>query len=167
MNNRPLKISVSLDLAAQVRRANLVPPDWSDEHLRSEVTRYLKFLLLAQLHPGVALAPTKDIDVIWHAHMLAPRAYARDCQRLFGDVLDHDGGFGSTPEELPILKQVFQQTAELWQQTYGEPYVEGARDPRVTNCWHDCQGRCWHACSKNNDDDDERAPSTFPSGWAA
>jgi hypothetical protein len=165
MKKRNLKISVSIDLAAHARRANCVPPDWSDELLRSEVTRYLKFLLLAQLNPGVALAPTKGIDVIWHAHMLAPRVYALDCQRLFGQVLDHDGGFGSTPEELPILKQVFQKTAELWQQTYGEPYVAVEHDPRVTNCWHDCQGRCWHACSNNNDDD-ERSPSMFPSGWA-
>lgn len=159
-----MHLKVSINLAHCARLSGLVPEGWTEERLTHEVQRYLKFLLLAQLHPGVAFAPTKAIDVIWHAHMLSPRAYADDCRRLFGDILDHDGGFGSTPEQLPVLKQVFEHTADLWQIVYGESYVLGSEDPRMTNCWHDCQGRCRHAC-KGGDDDDERAPVLPPSEW--
>jgi hypothetical protein len=82
--------------------------------------------------------------------MLAPVAYVRDCQSLFGFVLDHDGGFGATPEELPLLKEVFLATEQRWLATFGVPYRDDGSTPdaSMTNCWHDCSGRCWHACSE-------------------
>jgi hypothetical protein len=101
-------------------------------------------------HPSARLAPTQDIDLFWHLHMLAPVAYQRDCLHLFGKVLDHDGGFGNDPAELPELKRVFAETAALWEGECGEPYREDglwAKDEDVTACWHSCQSRCWHACS--------------------
>jgi len=136
---------ISVDLFSAAKKSPSFPGDWCDELIRREVGRYEKFLRLAQRHPGQPLAPTKNIDEIWHLHMMNPRAYYNDCQRLFGDILDHDGGFGSTPDELPLLQHTFDKTAQLWEQEFGEPYVEKAEDPRMTNCWHDCQSR-WHAC---------------------
>jgi hypothetical protein len=82
---------------------------------------------------------------MWHLHMLAPRAYLEDCQRLLGHILDHDGGFGNKPEEAPVLANTFRRTARLWDATYGESYVENT-EGGATKCWHDCQSRCWHAC---------------------
>ena len=38
-------------------------------------------------HPDRRLAPTREIDHMWHLHMLHPRAYQDDCQRVFGSVL--------------------------------------------------------------------------------
>jgi hypothetical protein len=83
--------------------------------------------------------------------MLAPVAYVRDCLRLFGKILDHDGGFGKDASELPALKDAFIRTAEMWEAEYGEPYREDGqyiRDAEMTDCWHDCADRCWHACSE-------------------
>jgi hypothetical protein len=80
----------------------------------------------------------------------APRAYYEDCQRLFGGILDHDGGFGQEPSELPILKATFEQTAALWEAEYGEPYFAcGESTDATEKCWHDCQSRCWHACKNS------------------
>ena len=83
--------------------------------------------------------------MIWHLHMQAPVAYHRDCMKYLGRILDHDGGFGKTPEEAVILSQVFAKTAQRWEEVFGEPYV--ASENSDTKCWHDCQNRCWHACS--------------------
>ena len=105
---------------------------------------------MKQRHSKARLAPTRDIDFFWHLHMLSPVAYHRDCLRLFGRILDHDGGFGKGVGELPLLQQVFARTAEWWEQEYGEPYREDGRFMRevvMTDCWHDCSDRCWHACS--------------------
>ncbi len=137
---------ISVDLLASAQKSPSFPKDWSERQIRREIDRYEKFLLLAQRHPSQPLAPTKNIDEIWHMHMTHPRAYYEDCIRLFGDILDHDGGFGSLPDELPVLQQTFAMTAALWRQEFGEPYVQANEDPQVTNCWHDCQSRCWHAC---------------------
>ncbi|MEJ6562742.1 MAG: hypothetical protein QNL85_03440 [Euryarchaeota archaeon] len=68
---------------------------------------------------------------------------------LMGTILDHDGGFGAKPEEIPELASTFNKTAKLWEDEYGEPYVddpEGQLTDNLVNCWNDCQGRCWNAC---------------------
>jgi len=141
---------VSVDLLGASYRSDSFPQDWTPEQREKALDRYVKWLLLKQRHPTSRLAPTRDIDLFWHLHMLAPVAYHRDCMRLFGKLLDHDGGFGKGPGELPELQRVFEHTATLWEAEYGEPYREDGRwlrDAVPTDCWHDCQSRCWHACA--------------------
>src|SRR5262249_32195246 len=123
-----------------------LPSDWTEEQTAKAIERYKKFLVLIAQDPRRAVAPTRDIDVIWHLHMLSPRAYYKDCQRLFGMILDHDGGFGALPEDLPILQSTFEDTARAWEDLFGEPYIETRPDESMTKCTHNCQSRCWHAC---------------------
>jgi len=137
--------TLAIDLHEAARRSESLPPEWDAVDIDRAITRYLCFLHLVAQHPGEAIAPTRDIDVIWHLHMLSPRAYHADCTRLFGELLDHDGGFGQEPEEVPVLARTFERTAARWEATFGVPYVEGPGGS-ATKCWHDCQGRCWHAC---------------------
>jgi hypothetical protein len=141
---------VSTDLLAASYRSDTFPQDWTREQRETSLHRYEKWLRLKQLHPKSRLAPTLDIDLFWHLHMLSPVAYHRDCMRHFGRLLDHDGGFGKGPGELELLKEVFLRTERYWEEAYHEPYrLDGtlARDAVLTDCWHDCQDRCWHACS--------------------
>ncbi len=137
---------ISIDLREAARRSESFPKDWTEAKTLTAITRYEKFLRLVAVDPHRPVAPTRDIDVIWHLHMLSPRAYYQDCQRLFGSILDHDGGFGIESHEIPILKATFEETARAWEQLYGEPYLEVSDQPSTTNCWHDCSSRCWHAC---------------------
>ncbi len=142
--------TISADLIHASYRSDDFPEDWSKEQREVALGRYLKWLGLKVRHPKAKLAPTRDIDLFWHLHMLSPVAYVRDCMRLFGHVLDHDGGFGKGEGELPKLQEVFTQTATMWEAEYKEPYREDGqwmRDAVLTDCWHDCTGRCWHACS--------------------
>ena len=142
---------ISIDLIEAARRSDSFPKDWSEEKVRQALERYQKFLLLAAKHKGQPVAPTRDIDEMWHLHMLSPRAYYDDCMRLMGCILDHDGGFGKAESEVPALISTFQRTATLWEQEYGERYLDDQTDAssQPVKCWHDCQSRCWHACKSD------------------
>ncbi len=131
---------VSVDLVrAALRSEDLARVPRAE--LERDARDYERFLLLVRDHPADALAPTKAIDRMWHLHMQHPRAYAADCARLLGDILDHDGGFGSELEEAPVLAETFAKTATLWQAKYGEPYV-GSPVACTRNCVSRCQRRC-------------------------
>ena len=132
----------SVDLREAACRSESETREWVSEKLDESIERYRKFFSLAR--SGERVAPTRDIDMIWHLHMLSPVAYHHDCMSYLGRILDHDGGFGHTPEEVEILAGVFAETARRWEETFGQPYV--ADVDGATRCWHDCQGRCWHEC---------------------
>ena len=135
----------TVDLHEAARRSESETREWVAEKLDESVERYRKFFALAR--SGERIAPTRDIDMIWHLHMLAPVAYHHDCMAYLGRILDHDGGFGQTPEENVVLADVFADTSRRWEEAYSEPYV--AETGSATSCWHDCQGRCWHACKSS------------------
>jgi hypothetical protein len=135
----PLVLSVDL-LAAAKRPESLSSIDQSEIDRR--VRDYHRFLELARRHRG-PLPATKEIDEIWHLHMQHPRAYHRDCMVLFGEILDHDGGFGADEAELPVLVEAFEQTRVLWRDAFGEDYGAGS----MTKCTRNCVSRCWHECS--------------------
>lgn len=143
-------LTLSVDLVRASRRADDEPAGWTDAQRADGERRYRQWLELKRRNPDARLAPTRVIDRFWHLHMLSPVAYLRDCKRLFGRVLDHDGGFGRDPAELPVLMRVYGETARLWERTWGTPYADDgtwARDEGAHSCWHDCESRCWHACS--------------------
>ncbi|XXT23873.1 glycine-rich domain-containing protein-like [Sorangium sp. So ce429] len=127
-------ISVNLVRAAlRSEELRSIPED----ELAADVRDYERFLVLAKEHPELPIAPTRRIDRMWHLHMLHPKAYVADCMRLFGEVLDHDGGFGGTREEEPVLAAMFARTAALWEARFGEPYLGSA-----VACKRNCVSRC-------------------------
>lgn len=146
----PRAVTISVDLAVAAHRVedgffSNLPPSVTVE----AAERYQKFLTLIQKHPEAVIAPTRDIDEMWHLHMLHPVAYYRDCMSSFGEIIDHDGGFGSEPEEAPVLAATFDYTAHLWQQEYGEPYV--SNDEGSVKCTRNCVSRCKRACKTRMD----------------
>jgi hypothetical protein len=146
---------ISVDLLEAARRSDSFPAEWPADKVQRALDRYDRFLRLIAKNPGMAMAPTRDIDEMWHLHMLSPRAYYEDCTRLFGYILDHDGGFGKEAAEVPALRATFERTSALWEAEYGEPYL--LQEPEFNSrhggdlekCWHDCQGRCWHDCKSS------------------
>ena len=136
---------LSVDLLRSWERSDEKIEDWTRDKAETALLRYQRFFLLFAAHPNTPLAPTRDIDAMWHLHMLSPGAYVRDCMRVVGDIVDHDGGFGKDDSERDELEQVFEHTALLWQEMFGESYTIEASSG-ATKCWHSCVGRCWHAC---------------------
>lgn len=140
---------ITVDLKDRATRSENIPEDWTEEKIDAAIERYEKFFRLAAKHSEKSIAPTRDIDEIWHLHMLSPVAYYRDCISIMGEILDHDGGFGAVPEELSQLEETFVNTSKLWEEEYGTPYVEDPEaqlDEDMKKCWNNCVSRCHNAC---------------------
>lgn len=62
---------------------------WSREHVTLAIARYKMFLHLMYLYPNRVIIPTREIDLVWHFHILDTRKYASDCDYIFGYFLHH------------------------------------------------------------------------------
>ena len=134
--------SISIDIVAAAHRSGSVLSGVDEQTIHTAELRYRKFLGLAAKYPDVELSPARDIDEVWHLHMLQPRAYAEDCNRIFGVILDHDGGFGKDSEQqYQELLGIFDHTAELWSSEYSEPYVTDSQT-EVVKCIKACRVAC-------------------------
>ena len=116
-------LAVTCDLAATAERQGgfLWQVRWpeydSADFLADSHARYLRLLRLWALRPKAFLVPTYAQDLFWHAHMAHPVAYATDCARLCGRLIDHDD---SVTDRSPgsKLNTSAQSTAELWATAY-------------------------------------------------
>lgn len=111
--------------------------DWNKAELE-----YRRFLSLKCWYPCQPLVPSKEIDAIWHAHILDTRAYREDCNSLFGHFMDHYPYFGIYGEEdYQMLVNAFEQTKELYEKHFGNwPYPDPVHATR-------CEGHSCHVPS--------------------
>ncbi|XP_024394182.1 glycine-rich domain-containing protein 2 isoform X1 [Physcomitrium patens] len=95
---------------------------WEDSSLQAAADRYKCFLHLLYKSKGrITCVPTFDIDLIWHAHQLSPVSYAKDTKALLGCIADHDGTLAERGPGSKLEKD-FEDTAKLWESTYGLSY---------------------------------------------
>jgi hypothetical protein len=134
--------SISIDIVAAARKSESALASADEKAIQTAALRYRKFLGLAAKYPDVELSPARDIDEVWHLHMLQPRAYSEDCNRIFGSILDHDAGFGKDSEpQYQELLGVFDRTAALWNSEYAESYVTDG-NAEVVKCIIACRKAC-------------------------
>ncbi|KAH7726132.1 Protein F32B5.7 [Aphelenchoides avenae] len=114
------KPQASYDIAAAVKRQHKFAKKILALHMTSEdihraAEEYMKFLAIAAAYPDLAIVPTLEMDVAWHAHQasyfemqypggfqLHPLAYARDTEAITGEFVDHvDEIDEDEPVELP------------------------------------------------------------------
>src|SRR5262249_59088340 len=62
---------------------------WTRERVERMALEYKRYLTLVAMYPLEAIAPDKDVDKFWHAHILDTRKYFEDCERVFGCYLHH------------------------------------------------------------------------------
>ena len=62
---------------------------WTQMRAELALQWYKRFLFLAYRYPERRLAVLKDIDEIWHLHILDTKKYFKDCDVLFGRYLHH------------------------------------------------------------------------------
>ena len=67
---------------------------WTREFAERMELEYKRFLALRAKYPHEPLAPGKDVDRFWHAHILDTQKYVEDCERVFGHYLHHFPYFG-------------------------------------------------------------------------
>ena len=93
---------------------------WSAEYQNEVEDLYRRFLALNIVYRDRKICPTGPVDEFWHAHILDTRAYARDCQELFGEYLHHFPYFGMRgPADRADLTAAFDQSRALFIRHFG------------------------------------------------
>lgn len=84
---------------------------WTQEYVDFVEKRYRRYLCMIRIDPNGSAVPTKEIDLFWHQHILDTRAYANDCETIFGYFLHHFPYFGMRGEEDALnLTKSFEET---------------------------------------------------------
>ncbi|MAZ40340.1 MAG: hypothetical protein CMF49_09515 [Legionellales bacterium] len=96
-------------------------PQWQPKLAEVCVMLYKRFLWLLVKYPDVQLVPTRDIDEVWHNHILYTKNYTQDCQALCGRYIHHIPSDPDNTFELTSLSSNFEETKRLYQQEFNEP----------------------------------------------
>lgn len=102
---------------------------WSHEKVERLELDYKRFLTLLAKYPDMQIAPSKDIDRFWHAHILDTMKYAEDCQSTFGTFLHHFPYFGMRgADDAAALARAADAMNSIYQREFGEamPGREGS-----------------------------------------
>jgi hypothetical protein len=99
---------------------------WTGEHTERIELAYRRFLVLRARFPQAQIAPTRDIDAFWHAHILDTRKYAADCERIFGEFVHHYPYLGLLGDQ-DKLDQAAATLCQLFVSEFGEEVPNNAR----------------------------------------
>lgn len=103
-------------------------------------SEYRKFLALRIAHPETEIVPCKIVDEMWHVHILDTRAYAADCDRIFGSFMHHFPYFGMRGEaDAEALMSAYEDTLKRYRDAFGEP-------PADSWTTSSSSGRCRTGC---------------------
>jgi hypothetical protein len=115
---------------------------WTIEKADVLIEQYRQFLVLTQLYPEESVVPSKEIDKVWHTHILDTAKYRDDCQTAFGKFIDHFPYFGLRGElDAKNLQKSYDKTRDLFRQNFNV-------DPRLpVGVAADCgSGSCSPSC---------------------
>ena len=94
---------------------------WSEDQAEKCERLYKMFLKLNIMYLEFSVVPTKEIDEMWHAHILDTRKYHADCQKVFGFYFHHFPYFGLRgDEDKANLHRAFDITVSLFAKHFGE-----------------------------------------------
>ncbi|MEA3304267.1 MAG: glycine-rich domain-containing protein-like [Patescibacteria group bacterium] len=122
---------------------------WSKAHADKVEQEYKQFLVLTQSYPDKAIVPTKDVDALWHQHILDTMKYAQDCDEIFGKFLHHFPYFGMRGEDdAQQLVASAEETRALYKSDFGvdialtasECSSCGASSCAASSCGSSCSG---------------------------
>jgi hypothetical protein len=144
----------ALDMEPIVYKLMHPEPDGEGLPLTSadqDVALYRCFWKLCLLQPTATLVPTRELDQVWHTHMLDTVKYRADCDWVFGYFLDHYPYFGFRgPDDQAAWLADFAATRRLFREHFG---VELATGPAASACaTHGDLSACCIGCAKPRED---------------
>lgn len=111
----------SLDFGSLAYQLMQLNPQWTKTQMVEAIARYLAFLYLIDRYPRLQLVPSKEIDYIWHQHILDTQKYAEDCQNLFGRFVHHFPYLGMRGElDRHSWYRAYALTQVLFRRHFGE-----------------------------------------------
>lgn len=113
-----------LDLSKVARKLMEPKPEgqgWTAEQVAEAEKWYRRFLELGIRYPQESIVPNFPIDTFWHQHILDTRAYATDCDAIFGEMMHHYPYFGlNGAQDAANRDAAFDRTNELYMLHFGE-----------------------------------------------
>lgn len=146
------KAVLSLDLSEVKMKLMEPAPEgkgWTGEQADEAELWYKRFLQLCLDFPDTAVVPNHHIDTIWHQHILDTRAYARDCQRIFGHFLHHFPYYGLRGDA-DKRDNSFVETNDLYRTRFGEDCM--SMQTFRTSVGQNCSPECGSACEPGPDE---------------
>jgi hypothetical protein len=123
----------------------------SIDEVREIAQQYKQFVYLAGAYGDVT--PTKDIDLVWHAHILDTEKYDSFCHEVFGRKIHHlptyskqefgRGNFNSEAQE-----RTYYRTIKLFEKEFGHNPFKGIM---FSGC-NECGPKEGHCVDPNNPD---------------
>lgn len=102
-------IEIDETLVERVMKENL----WTKEYTMRVIEEYKKFLKLTLTYE---VAPSYEIDQVWHTHILYTRDYRITCKNLGMDYIDHNpvvkGGW--------VKADPYPNTKKVYEKVYGK-----------------------------------------------
>ncbi len=96
---------------------------WLKEEALEIIELYKRFLFLEKKYGDrFQLAPTIEIDQVWHAHILYTKEYHHQCLQLFGKYIHHQPEETMSPSTLDSkdFDRMFNDTQQLYFKEFGE-----------------------------------------------
>lgn len=97
---------------------------WLKEEAAEIVELYKRFLFLHKKYGDqYQLAPSPEMDEVWHAHILYTKDYNEHCMQLYGKFLHHQPEEPLSPDNSATpenVKNSFTNTQSLYLKEYGE-----------------------------------------------
>ena len=142
--DRTVRLIEKLDLepiAFKLVHPELGETSMTVEEVDELIEKYRRFLKLRAMYPEKSIVPTKEIDEVWHAHILDTVKYADDCEVCFGYFLHHFPYFGMRGEADAVrLAEAGAETRELYKQHFNEDMSDGTEAGVEGEC--NCTGSC-------------------------
>jgi len=113
---------MNLDLSMVSKKITEPAPEgkgWSDEMIAEAVHWYRRYLARIAKYGDEPLVPNLPIDTVWHYHILDTRAYAQDCEAVFGRFMHHYPYFGLNGDA-DDRDDAFEVTNQLYRAEFGE-----------------------------------------------
>ena len=109
----------SLDLTSVIERIVQIDK-WRRSDAEEAANQYRNFLYLKKKYGAeYSLPPSKDIDEVWHAHILHTEEYMNFCEFFFGKYLHHQPGVIRSEYGAKDSKEMFSITQELYHKEFG------------------------------------------------
>jgi len=120
--SKPQKNSISLIWAHDLSlvREKMIKENLLPEHIIDDaIVEYRKFMALLRLGFQRLSMHSREVDQVWHTHIIFTKNYAAFCDQVFGEFIHHDPITSRTPVE--AMKNTNASFFEAYNKVFGKP----------------------------------------------
>jgi hypothetical protein len=151
-NTNPFLVMLNIDMILWARISNidlqLIENDltrtleWSHSKCEDIIAEYKKFMYLCITNTDKtkSMIPSKDVDEVWHAHILRTEKYVSDCHIVGKKYIHHLPTPSDAPPANPI--EFENGTKYLYEKVFGplpQSWIGISRTAKVADCTYDCR----------------------------